>query len=381
MAKFEAKLQVIVAITVLALASCAGSHPTRSNPLNTADWTTHCFGRFLIDLPRDAQVSQSYELRRTPIKPVQGMAVADIASTLAARAEELKATPHRTQGRMFIRSAIFDGGGGGVLSWSLPYSIAAMRLEAYLTAQGSSVVYAHNPRVAPDMQETAVRLVGELGRNLHSLASGELPPNGRQVFCIDGAYVQGNEFRSESMNITVRLTEHPGMVFTLFSTTQGELEPTLLKRMDGDGVGKLLSMFSGMDVLRKGQRDVNGLDAEEHLVAASEKGLRGYAFNWEAQGRAQSVAAPLLSADLAVMPSGADAPPAFTSDAEALKLWDALINSIRPLPGSRDAPPPAPREPPLSSESFEQREFNRQAMDHFIATGQWLTPPKENGQL
>ncbi len=251
----------------------------------------------------------------------------------------------------------------------------------FLVAGEGHGVYQHNPLIDPDRQSVALQYADGLSRNLRSLATGELPPQGTQAFCIDGAYLKGNEFRSESMNITVRFPGHPGVVFTLFSSTKGEDGPTMLERMHGDGVGKLLGLFAGMKVLRKGQRDVNGLDAEEHLIAATEKGNRNYVFNWEAQGRAESVASPVLAADLAVVIEHTDSPPtpAFTSDAQALQLWDALIGSIRPLPGSRDAPPPAPRDLPLALESFEQREHNQRLLDHFIATGEWLPSPKAEG--
>lgn len=40
----------IAFISLLALSACTHSS-SRSTPMDTTDWTTHCFGRFLVDLP------------------------------------------------------------------------------------------------------------------------------------------------------------------------------------------------------------------------------------------------------------------------------------------------------------------------------------------
>ncbi len=361
-----------VALTSLALASCAGAHSKREYRLDASGWTTQCFGRFLIDLPADAQFTQIYELESTPIKPAPEMKVTDIATSLATRERQLKAEPHRTRGQMFVRTAQFQNGSAAVVGWSAPFSTALMNLEGWLVAQGSNAVYKFFPEISPRTPEVAIGIVDDLSRNLYSLDAGQLPPRGIQAFCIDGAYLKGNEFRSESMNITVRLPEHPGMVFTLSSITAGEVDETLMQRMGHFGSG-ILQYAAGIRTLRKGDRSINGIKAQEYLVTATEDGQRHYTFTFENLYKAESVAEPQLNAGLHAE-GKTDQAPAFTDDAQALQLWDALIGSIRPLPGSRDAPPPPPRDPPLPLESFEQREHNRRLLDRFIATGEWLPP-------
>ncbi|WP_201455288.1 T6SS immunity protein Tli4 family protein [Xanthomonas massiliensis] len=149
----------------------------------------------------------------------------------------------------------------------------------------------------------------------------------------------GDEFRSESFNIGVTLPNHPGMNITLFATTQGEVDKeTLLDRTAGT---EAFLLAKGAKRLRKGKRAAGGgvIPGEEYLVVGDEDGQRQYGFTWESPGKADSVAEPYMTVELQVLGQSVvdeDHPykPAFASDEEALQLWDAILESLRPRPGA-----------------------------------------------
>jgi len=303
--------------------------------VETSEWETHCFGRFLIDLPNDAEISQAFDLEGASIKKLQDMKVGDVSSALDTRENVLKATPHRTRGVMFVDRVTFQHGSAGIIRWPEPYSVALQYLETFLVAQGSDAVYQYVPQIDPAQRNAAYRYVDSLSRDMYSLNAGQIPPVGAQAFCIEGAYLKGNEFRSESMNITVRLPDHPGMVFSLSSTTAGDVDETLMQRMSHFGSG-IIRRTAGIQTLRKGDRAASGIKGQEYLVAGTEDGERRYVFIFENFYKAMSVANPQVNVDMYVE-GRPDQAPAITSDAEALKLWDALIDSVRPISGSSDA--------------------------------------------
>ncbi|HHK2201102.1 TPA: T6SS immunity protein Tli4 family protein, partial [Pseudomonas aeruginosa] len=187
-----------------------------------------------------------------------------------------------------------------------------------------------------------------LARNLRSRAPKEIPSG--PGFCIDQAYIAGDNFQDEEFGVGVTFPNHPGVDFEFRSLT-GAAQKNLLERVGGL-MQELLSTFAGMETLRKGKHPVGSLPGEEYLVAGSDKGQRGYTFMWEVQGKEESLTEPNLTAGLAVLErsneNGKPPPPAFKSDKEALELWDAIVDSIRVRPtyssprGGNAGPSPAP---------------------------------------
>jgi hypothetical protein len=113
-------------------------------------------------------------------------------------------------------------------------------------------------------------------------------------------------------------------------------DPPLLTRMNNSN---LIPKFG---VLRSGPRTVDGNTGEEHLERVIEKnGTISHLFQWEAQGLPQRFDRPQL---VLVMTTGngADGPEySSLSDKDALKLWDAVLNSLRwrpTIPPTQPAP-------------------------------------------
>ncbi|PPA72935.1 hypothetical protein C4E15_27455 [Achromobacter spanius] len=214
----------------------------------------------------------------------------------------------------------------------------AYRLETYAVAQPAGRILRLEHLVSPDREEMTFGYVRSWTSNLRSREPLEIPTD--PGFCIDGAFIAGSAFQVESFRIGVTFPNHPGAQF-LFRSSTGAEENRLLERMGGFlmGVAKLVA---GMTTLRKGERNVGPIQAEEYATAGSQEGQRLYSFTWESQGKDDSITEPNLAAQLGVLERNRDnqgnpPPPAFASDAEAVALWDAIVESIRLRPGAAGA--------------------------------------------
>jgi len=310
------------------------NHFPRSNQMDKTGWITHCFGRFLIDLPPRAVVRPGYQLWGDQIKRLDDTP-AMLAARIDQRERELKAQQHRKrQGSMFIRRIEHGNGSTSLLSWDSDASVLGLMLDSYLVSRPTWRVFRYKGEVTYDKEQRGIEISDSLARNLRSREPNEIPTG--PGFCIDGGYIAGDTYQNEGFMVGVTFPDHPGASFSFRSSTGAE-EDRLLDRIGGflKGAAKLVA---GIETLRKGQR-AGAIPADEYLVAGSDKQQRVYSFAWESQGKNRSLTEPNLAASLGVLERSPDndgnpPPPAFRSDQDALALWDAIVGSIRLRPGA-----------------------------------------------
>ncbi|MDF3844894.1 T6SS immunity protein Tli4 family protein [Pseudomonas citronellolis] len=325
-------------LTLTALVGIAGCTPFQSSAQNTTvdktEWVTHCFGRFLIDLPPQAQIRAGYDLWGAAVKRLD-VPPTSLAAQINQREQELKAQRHEARGSMFLRRINLENGGIGLLSWASDASRVMLNLDTYAISKPISRIYYRQGKISTDREQRGIEIATTLTRNLRSRDPQDIPAE--PGFCIDGAYIAGSTFQREGFNVGVSFPDHPGAFFS-FSTDTGAEEDQLLDRVGGFLAGAA-KMVAGLETLRKGQRNIGPISAQEYLVAGSAEGQRAYSFAWESQGKDGSLSEPNITAGLGVLERDADShgnppPPAFRSDQKALELWDAIIDSIRLRPGA-----------------------------------------------
>lgn len=325
---------ILILVTLSSVASCTSLSSSRSPVMEKTGWITHCFGRFLIDLPSEAKINAGYYLWGRVIEPLEDTPTA-LAVRIAQREQELKSERHKkVQGSMFIRRLDFAGGSTGLLSWATPASLETYLMDTFAVSQPSWRAYHWKGEMSPDRERRGIEITDYLVHNLYSRAPSEIPS--RPGFCIDRAYIAGSHFQPERFDIGVTFPNYPGAHFE-FSSSTGAEQDRLLDRVGGFLIGAAQA-FSGIETLRRRER-AGPVPADEYLLAASDKGQRFYTFAWEAQGQNESLTEPNISATLGVLERSPDKngnppPPAFKSDREALELWDAIIDSIRLRPVS-----------------------------------------------
>ncbi|WP_207239231.1 T6SS immunity protein Tli4 family protein [Pseudomonas sp. GW456-L15] len=326
-------LTILALVALSSVASCTSLPSSRSPTMDKTGWITHCFGRFLIDLPPESKINAGYYLWGDNIETLD-----DTPATLAARIDqrehELRGLRHNTKGSMFLRRIEHGNGSASLWSWDSKASALTYRVDSYLVSTPQWAAYRYSGEVTHDREKGGVEVANLLAHNLHSREPTEIPS--RPGFCIDRAYIAGNRFQSERFDIAVTFPNYPDAHFE-FSSSTGAEQDRLLDRVGGFLAGAARTL-TGIETLRKRERG-GPVPADEYLLAASDKGQRVYTFAWEAQGKNESLTEPNISAALGVLERSPDKhgnppPPAFKSDREALELWDAIIDSIRLRPVS-----------------------------------------------
>ena len=329
--------RLLLALTAcLAAAGCALTTP-KIEPMDKTGWTTYCFGRYLVDLPPQAKINGSYKMWGRGIEYVPGADLSTLNTEVNKRQAELTASrPEKLGSSMFVRRQELKGGSVSIVSWKAPYSKEMMWMDSYFVTKGPMRVVRYSIDVDPEKLDLALSLSGSLAANIRSRDDSEIPTG--PGFCIDKAFVAGSEYRSEGFKVGITLPQHPNALITLAASTGAE-QDRLLERVDKFFATAVVGSVTGLKVLRKRERNVGPIPAEEYATAASGKGQRVYAFAWESQGKdeslsEQNIAAALKVLEQPVVTKHTPYRPAFQSDDEALRLWDAIIDSIRLRPGA-----------------------------------------------
>ncbi|APF89488.1 hypothetical protein BC427_24465 (plasmid) [Ralstonia solanacearum FJAT-91] len=322
---------------VLPWSLCHAESKTARDKVSTAGWKTFCFGRYLVDLPAQVDVKVSYKIWGDVIESVQWEGGGKLNAEISNREFELKAERHKKiDGSMFVRRQAHHNDSFSIVSWKAPYSKELMWVDTYLVTSGPWRVFRYSGDVAPEKLDSALSFADSLSTNIRSRDDHEIPIG--PGFCIDQGFIAGSDYRSEGFQVGITLPQHPNALITIDASTGAE-QDRLLKRVDKFFATAVAGQLSGLKILRKRQRNVGPIEAEEYATAASGNGQRVYAFAWESQGKdkslsEQNIVAALKVLEQSVITEHTPYRPAFKSDEEALQLWDAIIDSIRLRPGA-----------------------------------------------
>jgi hypothetical protein len=315
----------------------------------TQKMKTACVGRFLIDLPEDAQI----ELARPRI---DGFEIAaseesyiDFQDRMAEREAQIKATPDRNGedknlelvkdvktasgliGKIFVHGrTVSEGTQANGLELE-HYRYEGVAVEASVHGKGISIDLAAE-NYDPEQIQNLPRLVAQLETNPDNQAP-TVP-----AFCIGRAYFRDllAADQSESIMMVARLPTYPDVEFTLMLAagtmpdTKGLLERTAESY-------ERLSARDKMRVstLRSNQRTIGTLAGDEVAERVIEENHSiVYSFWWEVIGTADDVMMPHLSFTMDTG-KGAHGPvPSSLSEGAAIELWDKISSSIRIRPAA-----------------------------------------------
>jgi hypothetical protein len=333
------KLGLFALLAIAALSSCGlmtadGQKLVRMDEMK-ADWSRQCFGRHIVQLPKDIRIVQNYALWGDAIELQPAMKGRDVPFIVEKREAELRALPHESQGSLFKRRVKFSGESMGVQSWMFRDLTRSQKLETWLVSPNSTRVWKHVNDLSSDKEEEAIAYISSLARTIRSREPGEVPTG--PGFCIEAGVVGGSEFQSEEYLVYLSFPNMPRVSVKLFSLAVGEPQQKLLDRVPA-GMATLANLFTGASTLRRGDKAINGIEGQELLLAIRAEGKRGYSFRWESPGKAQSMASPHLAIEMSTMnvpdSAGHVADSFFKSDEEAILFWDAIVSSFKVRPGA-----------------------------------------------
>jgi hypothetical protein len=362
---------------MLALALCAGLAATwavgkvldkreevRRDQYEVARMTdkmkTVCVGRFLIDLPEEAQVEMSEPRIHGFNLSAFDETEEEFRKRVEGREAQIRAKPDRLGGNKNLESArdvktdsglvgkifthsrtVVEGTQGNGLGGVERYRHEGITTEALVHGQGISIDLFYVDR-DPARIEDLPRLVNQLVTNPDNRTPAE------PGFCMDRAYVRDplNADQREQITMFVRLPKHPDVGLTLI--LMAGLKPEkqgVLERTGAADIGLSIAERMRITRLRAAPREIGGLAGEELAeLVVEENDARGHIFWWEVKGTEDNVFVPSLTLTMTTGNGNREPVPSSLSDGAALGLWDKITSSMRlrptePVASSRvDAP-------------------------------------------
>lgn len=308
--------------------------------INAIKMQTVCIGRFLIDVPADAQISY----RRAFLA---GWTISsnseetDIAFTerLGATEAELKLAKNARGGAKleFAKYIESDGAFGKILVHSRQWTYGIengkrvdstfVDVDASVRMQGVSFDFAMKFGDEGEVDELT-RVISQLKPR----AADFVPQD--PGFCFDEGILTDplEASQNERVAVFIGLKGHPDVAIA--ANTMAGLQPqeSLLERDARSSVKQ--SNPSNFKSIRKGVRPIAGMPGEEMLqIVVEPNGTKSQDFMWESPGEKENVFRPnfILEMNTGHGQPGSPVNSSLT-DAKALALWDRISSSLRVRP-------------------------------------------------
>jgi hypothetical protein len=305
---------------------------------------TVCVGRFLIDLPIDAQVSIShgavdgFDITTFPNESEQDFLVRISKRELELGREKNQFGHKSLESSQEIRGSgrigkifVFNRTSTHVYHGEEKIVLNGVSVNAFLRLGDVSYSFVAN--------NFDPKLVGNLPKLIAKLRS--VPENSQPAapgFCIDRGLIADplSADQGERIAMFAGLPNHPdlGIVFSSMAGTKPG--PGLLQRNAENRVKRFAFLNGLFTTLKEGARTINGLRGEELAVKVREINFATtYGFDWEMGGTENDVFAPFVSLELqtGINPQAGGPPVQSTlSEASLRELWESISASVRIRP-------------------------------------------------
>jgi hypothetical protein len=303
-------------------------------PITSLAFKPHPIGRFLVDLPEESVIGQWFQTYGASgrISVVPEVSVDEFEAAVATRTADLRSIPHDEGGSKFEEEiALNFPFGRAILYWdSKHYKDQPLKADCYALHNG--ILYKCESEAEKKAEKPGADLgwLSKILAAIRPLQPGEIPSE--YGFCFENSILVDQPISKglETIIATASWRDRPDVLFR-FSTIPNNqtTDPPLLTRVQRP------SLFSGIHVLRSRLRNLaSGEPGEEHLERIHESnGAVGHLFVWEAQGLPKfQYEHPQIRLEMTTGNGPRGPQHASLSDADALKVWDAVVDSIRLRP-------------------------------------------------
>lgn len=303
---------------------------------------TMCAGRFLIDVPADAEVSyRGAMIAGWRIATIDDETDDQFAVRVAEKEAKLskekneRAMPNLERTLQVEKNAIHGKihmfGREWIRSRPNEALSESVRVEAMIRVQKRSFNLTRELG-----NDGYLNTLAQLVLQFRSREANEIPSEAG--FCFDGGFITEpiTVEQSERTTMFVGLNGHPDVSIALNMIAGITTPKTLLQRDAEASAGD--ENRSRFHVFRRGARPFNGEAGEEVLERVHEfNGNYGHSFMWElVHNRTDSVFTPLMSFELSTgMGQPGTTVNASLTDAQAIALWDKMLSSLRVRPHGR----------------------------------------------
>lgn len=319
----------------------------------TEKMKTVCVGRFLVDLPEEAQ----YEFHRPRVDgfdiSVFDESEEDFEKRVVSRKSQLEAVPvrpgghknlelirevsndHGIKGHVFVHGRdVTEGQSSDGLTIER-YRYESVSVEALVHANGISIDLSA-PTYDPESVTNLAKLITQLVPN----PDNRIPTE--SGFCIDRAYIRDplSADQGEEIMMAAWLPNRPDILFKIMlaAGTEPDRQGLLERGAESDD---RLSNDERMRVsrLRSDKRSIGGIDGEELVERFVENNdAVVYSFWWEVNGTVDNVFIPHILFKMDTGHSEHSPVPSSLSENAATCLWDTVLSSLRVRPSQAAAP-------------------------------------------
>ncbi len=304
------------------------------NPDEKKTWTTHCVGRFLIDLPADAEYAggyYEYGFAKIERQPMDHGAFRQEVDSFEKR---LRNTKHKSGAPLLVKQVAPDENTRLFGYWMSKSQDVVVDIAGYRWLNGQR--YLVRAIADSDQVEGAVADFRAMLANLQAMKNDAPTTKG---FCIEQALIadEGTS-KNENLNMRFRLKNSPDIVLDIATNRNtGKPPESLLSRKPSvfSGLGMLGATIGGISNIKEGDRKIGDYPGQEWLLKApNDHGQKAHLFTWEAPGLYRDALHPQIRFDLQSgnFDGGLDPRPISMTDKQMLELWDRILNSLRLRP-------------------------------------------------
>jgi hypothetical protein len=307
------------------------TNPQREHAMTelTSRMKTVCFGRYLVDIPAEAEYSigdaysDSNKIERIPKFADDGA----YREHLKEREQRLRSTKHDTEGSL-LRSVVQLNGGQHTAfvsrtdaddrRLSLVETFVSSKSNAYRVSYTTSEKYLSST-------------IQEVERIARSLKDRDVTTPSAPGACIADGVLELAPMETEAFNAGARMTSLSWSIS--FSTeTSGPREPGATLHDRVDRAIEMAGAGSGIRKLRRANVAADGRSGQEYVgIYPGEQGVEIFDAKLEVYGSGKPQQATIkmhMEAGRVVKPDPSD-PRKFLTQDEALALWDAVVKSVR----------------------------------------------------
>jgi hypothetical protein len=313
-----------------------------ANEINEIKMQTVCVGRFLIDVPSDAQVSfRPAFLAGWSLNSDLEETDTDFVERLSATEQKHKTAKNERDGPSLESVKTIDTGGafGKIFVYGRAWVYGfenGKRVDSTFVAVDASVrIKGVSFDFAREIGDEAdVKRLVQFISQLQPRPDNSIPSD--SGFCFDGGLLRDplTAAQNERVGVFIGLKGHPDVAIAANTMAGLKHERSLLQRDEENTVKQ--SNLGNFRTLRRGPRAINGVPGEEVLdVIIEPNGTRGQSLMWESLPKQDSVYLPYFVLE---MNTGHGQPGnpinSSLSDARALALWERISASLRLRPTS-----------------------------------------------
>jgi hypothetical protein len=303
---------------------------TRNNMINLEKTKTYCIGRYVVDIPAEANPLERYDKYDSFTIKAQTKAT---RQDFDAAVQKWRNDYSKGNRKVFEdpKEQIFDGRVTKIFKGKLadkkilPYDVFGFVLDKntlFLIEGGHSD--------SPERTKKSNEAIQNLVKNLRYRNEHEIPKEIGQ--CVYQGFIKDEtrQYRYSIQKLGFRFKDYPTVVLRFEAETNDEYVLAMIPRIEKKfkEVGQSQRQIDKGNI-RKGEKNTAHLTGQEWISVEKMKGKNGISALWEHTGSANNNQDPLISFEVDTARSSPLTQSSSLQQYDALKLYESILKTIR----------------------------------------------------